>query len=128
VERADERRRRAGRQPLREQRRGVVEVERRQHQLVEAPATAQLVAQPAQQVVAGEPVGAVGAEHQHRQLLERRREAGQQLERRLVGPLQVVEHHERGAWGADRGERAADGLEERRPVAGLGRPAQLRQQ
>ena len=53
------------------------------------------------------------------------REPAEQRERGLVGPLQVVEHHERGA---DRLERAPDRLEDRGPVAPRRGLAELRQQ
>jgi hypothetical protein len=77
-------------------------------------------------VVAREAVGAVGAQQHQRQLVERRREAREQLERRLVGPLEVVEDDERGL--ADLGQRGADRLEDRRAVARRGLLAELGQQ
>ena len=66
-------------------------VERLQGQLLEPAAAAQLVAQPAQPVVARQAVGAVGGDDQDRQLPQRLGQRGEQLERGLVGPLQVVE-------------------------------------
>ena len=103
-----------------------VEVERAQRELVEPARAAQLVAQPPHAVVARQPVGAVGGDHEHRQLAERLGERGQQLERRLVGPLQVVEHDERVPLGGDVGERAADRLEQRRAVGGRRRARRAR--
>ena len=118
-----------GRRPVRQQRREQLRrrrlVERRERQIVEVTAAAQVVAQPAEHVVAREPGGAIGADDQQRQLLQGGREPAQQRERRLVGPLQVVQQHERGA---DRLERAPDGLEDRRPVAARRRLAELGQQ
>ena len=125
VQRPHERRRRAVREQDREQLARPGGVERRERQLLEVPAAAQLVAQPAQHVVAREAVGAVGADDEHRQLGQRRGEPAEQRERGLVGPLQVVEHHERGA---DRLERAPDRLEDRGPVAARRGLAELRQQ
>jgi hypothetical protein len=69
-------------------------------------------------VVAREPTGAIGGDREHRQLAERIRERGQELERRLVRPLQVVEHNERVALRGDVGEGAADRLEQHRPIRG----------
>ena len=80
----------------------------------------------AQLVVAREPVGAVRAEQHQRQLVELRREAGEQLERRLVGPLEVVEHDERGL--ADLGPRGADRFEDRRAITRRRLLAQLGEQ
>ena len=79
----------------------LLERQRAQHQLVEPAGAAQVVAQAPDAVVAREPVGAVGGDHQHRQLAERLGERGQQLERRLVGPLQVVEDDQRVPLGGD---------------------------
>ena len=126
VDRDGERRRGPLGQEAREQLGGLAEVERRERELVQPAAAAQLVAQPAQRVVARQAVGAVGAQQHQRQLVERRREAREQLERRLVGPLQVVEHDERGL--AELGERGADRLEDRRAVARRGLLAELGEQ
>ena len=129
MDRARERRRRAARRaPARAARRVSLEVERAQHELVEPAGAAQVVAQAPHAVVAREPVGAVGGDHEHRQLAERLGERGQQLERRLVGPLQVVEDDERVPLGGDVGERAAHRLEQRRAVGRRGRLAELGQQ
>ena len=63
-------------------------------ELLQLAAAAQLVAQPAQLVVARQPVRAVGGDHGDRHLPERRRERREQLERHLVGPVQIVEHRD----------------------------------
>ena len=102
------------RQRLREQLRRLVEVERSQRQLVELARAAQVVAQAADPVGAREAVGAVGGDHEQRQLTQRLGERGQDLQRRLVGPLQVVEEDDGVALGRDRGERRAQRLEQRR--------------
>ena len=106
----------------------LLELQRAQHELVEPAGAAQVVAQPPHAVVAREPVGAVGGDHQHRQLAERLGERGQQLERRLVGPLEVVEDDQRVPLRGDAGERAADRLEQRRAVGRRRRRAELGQQ
>jgi hypothetical protein len=99
-----------------EQRARLLAVERPQHDLVEPAGAAQVVAQPPDPVIAREPVGAVGRDRQHRQLAERLGERRQQLERRLVGPLEVVEHEERTALGSDVRQGAPDRLAQRRAI------------
>ena len=106
----------------------LLERQRAQHELVEPAGAAQVVAQAPHAVVAREPVGAVGGDHQHRQLAERLGERRQQLERRLVGPLQVVEDDQRVPLGGDGGERAADRLEQRRAIGGRRGRSELGQQ
>ena len=128
VDRAGERRRGRLAERLRQQLGGLLEVERAQHELVEVAGAAQVVAQAPHAVVAREPVGAVGGDHQHRQLAERLGERGQQLERRLVGPLQVVEDDQRVPLRGDVGERAAHRLEQRRAIRGRRGIAELGQQ
>jgi hypothetical protein len=96
-----------------------VAVERVERELLEPAAAAQLVAQPAQAVAAGEAVGAVGADDQHRHLLQRPGQRGDQFQGRLVGPLQVVEQDRQRPLGGEVGEGAAHRLEDRRPL-GLG--------
>ena len=100
-------------------------VERRDGELAQHPAAAQVRAQPAQRVAAADLVGAVRGDDQDRQLAQRRGERREQLERRAVRPLQVVEQHERGR---ERRQRAADRLEHRRAVARGGGWAELGQQ
>ena len=109
---------------LGEQLRRVGQPERRQRELVEVADAAQLVAQAAQRVVAREAVGAVAGDGQHRNVDERR----EQLERRVVGPLQVVEEQEQRARGREVGEGAADGLRDGGGIAGRRGLAQLGQQ
>ena len=101
------------------------ESERRQRELVEVARAAQVVAQPAQAVAAREPVGAVGGDDQHPARGDRLAERREHLERGLVGPLQVVEQHERVA---EPGEGAVQRLEQRRAVGLGGRLAELREQ
>jgi hypothetical protein len=85
---------------------------------------AQLVAQPPQRVVAREAVRAIAGDGQHRDIDERR----EQLERRLVRPLQVVEEQDRRPRGREVGEGAAHGFRHGGGVAGCGRLAELGQQ
>ena len=94
--------------------------------LVEAAGAAQLVAQPAQQVVARQAVGAVGRDDEQRHLAQRLGQGREQLERRVVGPLQVVEHDDSGPFaGQVRRSAQRDRLEQRgagrRPARGLAR-------
>ena len=90
-------------------------VERRHHDLAQQPAAAQVGAQAPQRMAAADLVRAVGGDDQQREVAQRRRERGEQFEGRAVGPLQVVEQHERGR---ERAERAADRLEHRGAIAG----------
>ena len=101
------------------------EPERRQQDLLEPARAAQVVAQAAQAVAARQPVGAVAADDQQPARGDRLRERRQHLQRGLVGPLQVVEQHERVAEAR---ERAAQRLEQRRAVGLRGRLAELGQQ
>ena len=103
-------------------------IERLERQLLELAVAAQLVAQPAEPVVAGQAVGAVGGDDQDRQLLQRARQRRQELERGLVRPLQVVEDDHRRRRLAEVGEGAADRLEDRRPFAVGGGLAELGEQ
>ena len=57
-----------------------------------AAGAAELGAQAAQGVPARQLVGAVGGDHEHRQLGQGARERREHVERGLVGPVQVVEH------------------------------------
>ena len=106
----------------------LLEVERAQRELVELTGAAQVVAHAPDPVVAREPVGAVGRDHEHRHLPERLGERGQQLERRRVRPLQVVEDDQRVPLRGDVGEDAANRLEQRRTIGGRGGFPELRQQ
>ena len=78
-------------------------------------------------MVARQAVRAVGGDHQHAQLRERLPQRAEQLERRPVGPLEVVEDDERAAVPRQPFERAADGLEQRRAVRGRSGLSELRQ-
>jgi hypothetical protein len=111
-----------------EQVRGVVEVERRQRQLDEPSRATKLVPQAPQPVIPWKPVGAIGGDDEDRQVAERDGERREELERRLVGPLQVVEDDERVAVGGEMRQRGADRLEQRRAVGLGGRRPQLGQQ
>ena len=93
-----------------------------------APA-AQLVSHPPQRVLARQLVGAVGADDQQRRLGSGRPELGEQLERRRVGPLQVVEDEQRAAV-APRSTTSAQRTASRSVVAvdAVGRRAELGQQ
>ena len=100
------------------------QLERAQHELLEPARAPQVVAQAADRMLAREAVGAVDADHQQRHVVQR----GHDLERRLVAPLQIVEH-DRGVVGAgDRREGGAQRLEQRGPVGRAGRLAELGQQ
>ena len=91
-----------------------------QRQLLEPARAPELVAEPPQRVVAADLVGAVGGEYQHRVFGEPGRHAGEQVQRRCVRPLQVVEDDQLGARIRGSRDRAAHGLEQRLAVR-LGR-------
>ena len=103
---------------------GLARLQGGERDLVPAPAPAELVPDAPQHVVAGQAVRAVGGHEQQRQPGQRLGERGKKLERRVVGPLEVVEHHDQRlvpAGGLLEG--TAQTLEQRRSVAGLrGRP------
>jgi hypothetical protein len=85
------------------------------------------VAQSPHAVVAGKAVRAVRGDHEHRQVRERLGQRRQELERRLVGPVEVVEDEQHGAVGREVRERREDGLDERRAVGRRSRRAELGQ-
>ncbi len=111
-----------------QQRSRLLAIERLERQLLEIAAAAQLVAQPAQGVVAGEPVGSVGGDDHDRHLPDRRGKRREQLQARLVGPLQVIEDDQRLPAAREVGKSAAHGLEDRRTVALASRLAELGQE
>jgi hypothetical protein len=115
-------------QQLSQQRLDPCLVERLQRQLFQQPGPAQLVPQPAQPVFPREAVGAVGAEGEDRHLPQRRGQRSQQLQRRVIRPLQVVEDDDGGPLSAEVREGAADSLEDRRPFALVGGFAELGQE
>ena len=127
LDRPGQRRRGRAAERLRKQRRGVLELERRERQLAEMAAAAQLVAQAAHAMVARQAVRAICRDDEHGQLVERRCERRQQLEGPLVGPLQVVEEDQHVALAGDMRERAPHRLEQGRAVARGGRLAELGQ-
>ncbi len=124
---ANERRRRCRFEVRGEQRGEVGGLQRPDRELVQQAGAPQLVAQPAQPVVAGEAVGAVGGDDEDAGAGERLGERRQELERRLVGAVQVVEHDEDRRVPGEMGQGAADRLEERRPVGRGGGDAELGQ-
>jgi hypothetical protein len=77
---------------------------------------AQLGAQPAQRMAARHLVAAIRADDEQRLRLERRREHGEHVERRVVGPLQVVEEDRGRALGRDGGEGRDHLVAQRRAV------------
>ena len=103
-------------------------VERLERELAQRPGAAQLVAQAAQRMRARDLVGAIGAHDEDRQLAQRIGERPEQLQGGVVGPLQVVEQDHRRGAGGDRRQRAAQRLEQRRPVALGDRRPELGQQ
>jgi hypothetical protein len=107
------------------QRRGATRAERLDRELPQHAVAAQLVAQPPQRMGARDLVRPVGGEHEDRQLAQRAGQRGQQLECRVVGPLQVVEQHDGGPVGGHLGQAPADRLEQRGAVALFGGAAEL---
>ena len=128
VQRARQPRVRGGARELRDALAGLRLVERVQCDLVECAVAPEVVPQPTQRVRAVQLVGAVGRHDQQRELAQRQRERAEQLDRGLVGPLQVVEQQRRGPLGHERREPAADRLHERRAVAASARLAELGEQ
>ena len=92
---------------------GLGRLERRERQLVETPATAKIVPESPQRVVARQAVGTVGRDHEHGHLAERLRQRGQQLEGGVVGPLRG----RRGRRSAARGPPPARGRTARPRIA-----------
>ena len=127
MERPRERRRRRVSEDGLGEPRGVVGAEGADRQLGEAASAAQLVAQAAHGVVARQPVGAVGAEHERGEVGERLGEPRHQLDRGVVAPVQVVEQQQQRAVAGRGGEDAADRLGQRRRVRGGGRRSELGQ-
>ena len=116
VHRARERRGQRLAQDALGQRRGLRSRQAIERHLVQRALAAQVVPQPPQRVAARDFVRAVGGDHEHGQRPQRARQAGQHVQRRLVGAVEVVEQHdERGP--VDGGpQRAAHGLHERARV------------
>jgi hypothetical protein len=127
VQHGRERRRHRLLQHVLGERRGLGLAERRDLELAQRARAAKVGPQTAQRVVARQLVRTVGADDEHAQLRQRRGERAEQLERRRVGPLQVVEQHHGGPSLGERGERAPDRLEQRRAVT-RDRLAELGQQ
>ena len=80
---------------------------------------AQVGEQIGQRMVAAEPDVSVADHDEQPGVCGRAHEVPQQEHRRLVGPVQVVEHEHRGPGGGDPGDQRGDGLEEAVPL-GLG--------
>jgi len=126
----DARQLRAGRAPREqgEQLTGSFLVERLDDDLLQRAVAPEIVSQPAQRMRPRQLVGAVRRDDEQRHRAQRQRQRGEQLERRLVGPLQVVEQDRGGPLGDHPREPAADRLHERRAV-GAGAPlAELREE
>ena len=112
-----------------------------QLQAPQRPLAAQVADQLVQRMAVGDLALAVGAEVQHPARRGRAHEVAQQLQRRAVGPVQVVEDEHDRRLGADLADQRGDGVEEavalgvglragdraRRHMVG-GRRAELRQQ
>ena len=82
---------------------------------------AQVADQLVQRVAVGDLALAVGAEEQHPPRRGRAHEVAQQLQRRPVGPVQVVEDEHDRRLGADLADQRGDGVEEAEALrVGLG--------
>jgi hypothetical protein len=81
------------------------------------PAAPELVPEATQHVIARKAVGPVRRHYEERQLRQRLGETREEVERRLVGPLEIVEHEEGVLVFSDAREGGIDRLEQRRPVA-----------
>jgi hypothetical protein len=128
VQRGHQPRRRLPPQHLLDETGGVLGGERVERQLDQRALATQIVAQPAQRVGPRQLVGAVARHDEQGQLGEARRQCAQELQRRLVRPLQVVEQHRRRAARDHRRQAAADGFEQGRAVVRGPRVAQLGQE
>ena len=82
---------------------------------------------PAQRVIARQPVGAVGGDDQQLQLAHGLGQRRQQLEGGLVGPLEIVEHNHGGLLTGDVAQGSANRLEQRRAIALRSRLSELGQ-
>ncbi len=127
MDRACEGRRRRASEHPREQLARLVLVERPERQLLEQAASPELVTQAPQPVVPREAVRPVGGHHQQRGPAQRLGERREQVERRVVGPLEVVEHDQRVPLVGHAREGGVHRLEQRGAVAGRRGLAELRQ-
>jgi hypothetical protein len=106
---------------------GGVAIEGLDHYLTQPFRPAKLGSHPAERVGPRDVVASIGDDHRNRFPVEGPRQPGQEIKRRMVGPLQVIQHdRERARRRLD--ERRADRFEERFAVAGRGRGTQLGQQ
>ena len=87
-------------------------VERVHVQLFQPPRAAEIHAEPAQRVSPRDLLAPIGAEQEQRPLLGGLGERRQELERRRVRPLEVVEEHDGRLLRRDRGERASHRFEQ----------------
>ena len=95
-------------------------LERPQRELDRGAHPAQLGAQAAQAVRVGRHLVARDRDQQQRRLAQAGGDAGEQQQRRLVGPVEVVEHDRDGPARGDLRERAPQRLDQRR-LAGIQR-------
>jgi len=91
-------------------------------------APTKLGAQTPERMAAGDLVASVGAEEEERLRLERTREHGQELERGVVRPVQVVEKDRSRAAAGDRREGTPNRLEECWAIAPFRGRAELGQE
>jgi hypothetical protein len=110
------------------QRGRILAVERCHHQLAEAAQPAEVGAHATHRMAARDLVAAIGAEQEQRLALERPGQRGQQLQGRVVGPVQIIEEDNGGRAPGDRGKGPAQRLEEGRAVALRGRRPKLGEQ
>jgi hypothetical protein len=122
------RERRGSAEHAREKLRGGGPVERLHRDLVQPAVTPQLGPQPPDRMPARHVIAPVRRDQQHRLPIKSARERGQEVERRVVGPLQVVEEHGHGLAGGRERQHRPDRLEQRPPVARRRRLAELGQQ
>ena len=89
----------------RDQRRDLIALERREHQLLQPPTAPELGPHATERMRARHVVAAIRREEEQRLALHGRRQRRQQIEGRLVDPLEIVEEH--GSWltARDPGER-----------------------
>ena len=102
-------------------------VERAQHELAQPAGSAEVTPEPAQGMAPRHVVVAVDADHGHRQALDRLREHRHDVEeRRLVSPLQIIQHDDRRSALPDGRERQAQRFEHGSGCGDLARTARAR--
>ncbi len=126
VERSDQRWTRHPAKDARRERCRSLPIERLDGDLAETTGAPEAGSGPPERMPARDLVVPVGADDEHRLVLDPDSERRQELQRRTVGPLEVVEDHRRRLLPGDRGECGADCLEYGRAIALLSGRSEFR--